>query len=43
MLNEKIKYIDNAQIIYNYFNFLVLYNKANRLDAIVKSNYANFK
>ncbi len=41
--NEKIKYINSAQTIYNYFDFLVLCNKVNKLDAIIKFNYANFK
>jgi len=43
MSNEKIKYINSAQVAYDYFDFLKLYNEVNRLDAIIKFNYANFK
>ncbi len=43
MLNEKIKYINSKQATYNYFDFLKLCNKANRLDAIIEFDYANFK
>ncbi len=43
MLNEKIKYINSTQAIYDYFDFLVLCNKIDKLDAIIKFNYANFK
>jgi hypothetical protein len=43
MPNKKIKYIDSAQATYDYFDFLKLCNEANRLDAIIKFNYANFK
>jgi len=43
MLNKKIKYIDSKQAIYDYIDFLALYNKIDRLDSIIESNYANFK
>ncbi len=43
MSNEKIKYVNSAQATYNYFDFLMLCNKANRLNAIIEFNYANFK
>ena len=43
MSNEKIKYINSAQVAYDYFDFLKLYNEVNRLDTIIKFNYANFK
>ena len=38
-----MKYINSAQVAYDYFDFLKLCNETNRLDAIIKSNYANFK
>ena len=43
MSNEKIKYINSAQVAYDYFDFLILYSKANKSNAIIKFNYANFK
>jgi hypothetical protein len=38
-----MKYVDNAQTTYNYFDFLKLCNEANKLHAIIEFNYANFK
>ncbi len=38
-----MKYVDSAQTTYDYFDFLELCNEVDRLDAIIESNYANFK